>query len=377
MASKNKKIVISGYYGFGNFGDEAILSAAVRELNRNIPNLSMSVLSNSKSTYLSDEFDVKCIGRTSLFAIVREILSADLFISGGGGLIQDSSGVSTVMYYLGLVRLAKMLGRRVMFYAQGLGPVGTSQGKNLVKSIVNKVDLITVRDNESRDLFRELGAVKPPIIVTADPVIALKGSSPEKIFEKEGLTAAADFNVAVSVRSWDTSFDFISLLASTADKIIERYGARIILIPFQKSQDLSVCEKIASLMKNKPFILKGDYKPEEMIGFIGSMDFLLAMRLHALIFASSSKLPMAGIVYDPKVEIFSRSLDIPHWPLEELEEDSILEVVESVKTDKNTFRDKMSKNIAPYYESSLLTAKVAADFINGMPAEQLLDKYGR
>lgn len=366
-----KKIVLSGYYGFGNFGDEAILSAITRGLNANIPNLEISVLSNSKSVYLSKEFNIKCIPRMSPFAIIKAMLSADLIISGGGGLIQDSSGVGTIAYYLGIVKLAKLLGKKVMFYAQGLGPVNTDKGKKLTASIADKVDLITVRDEDSKQLFRSLGVKRPPILVTADPVISLEGVSPEPVFSNEALGEKSGFDFAISVRSWNSSFDFLSEIAMAGDRICEDLNARVILIPFQKSQDLSVCEKLASLMKNKPAIIKGDYTPEEMIGFIGKMDFILAMRLHALIFASSSLVPMAGIVYDPKVEAFSKSIGIPYWNLEELKCDAILAEVKRWHNEKDNLKAELTQAIAPLHKRSLETAKIASELINGRPPAEI------
>ena len=372
-----KKVVLSGYYGFGNFGDEAILSAITRGLNEHTADLEISVLSNSKSVYLSSEFNIKCIPRMSPLAIINAMLSADLVISGGGGLIQDSSGVSTILYYLGIVRLAKFLGKKVMFYAQGVGPINTDKGKKITANIVNKVDLITVRDEESKKMFRDLGIKSPPIIVTADPVISLEGKASENVFSKEGLDGKSSFDFAISVRAWDSSFDFLSEIAKAGDKICEEFNARVILIPFQKSQDLQVCEKLASLMKSKTTIIKGDYTPEEMVGFIGKMDFLLAMRLHALIFASSSLVPMAGIVYDPKVETFSKSIGIPHWNLENINSEDIFNEVKKQQNEKNKVKSKLTEAIKPLREKSLQTAEIASELIKGITPKVLAEKYSK
>ena len=369
------KIVLSGYYGFGNFGDEAILSAITRGLNSNVDDLFISVLSNSPDTYLSENFNIKCVPRMSPFLIIKEILSCNLVISGGGGLIQDSSGISTIIYYLGIVKLAKMLGKKVMFYAQGLGPVTTGKGKKLVKQIADKVDLITVRDEDSKNLFRELGVVKPPIIVTADPVLSLEGTDNSKIFDSEKLSGSSPFNFAISVRSWNSSFDFLPVIADCADRVIKKFNARVVLIPFQKSQDLKICEKLSEIMETKPHIIRGDYAPEEMIGFIGKMDFLLAMRLHALIFAASSLVPMAGIVYDPKVEAFSKSINIPFWNLEELNSDDIFNEVKRIVSEKDEVKKALFENIKPLYEKSLLTPKIVKDLLQGLKPEDIFKKY--
>ena len=112
-----RKIVISGYYGFGNLGDEAILSSIIERLEESVGDLEVVVLSNSSSVEMSGRPGVRCIGRLSPISVFREMLGADLVISGGGGLLQDSTGFSTVVYYLGIVKLALMMGKKVLFYA--------------------------------------------------------------------------------------------------------------------------------------------------------------------------------------------------------------------------------------------------------------------
>lgn len=373
---KKKKVVISGYYGFGNLGDEAILSAIAHALNEKIANLSISVIAGSDKTYLEKELDIKYFKRTSLFTLLKEILSADLFISGGGGLLQDVSGVSTIIYYLSLVKLAKFFGKKTLFYAQGFGPVNSDRGKQIVKQIANGVDLITVRDNESAELFRAVGVTKPPIIVTADPVIALKGSGAESIFRKEGLESKGSFDLAISVRPWETKNGYLEPLAQVADRMHEKFNARIIVIPFQLSQDLEVCMELASRMHCDPYVVKNGYTPEEMISFIGSMDMLLGMRLHSLIFASSYSVPMGGIIYDPKVEIFAKSIGAPHWNLEELNPDQIFnELVELYENREEHFK-KQKQLLDPLHEKSLQTAEIASELLNGIKVSEIVKRYG-
>lgn len=374
-----KKIVISGYYGFGNMGDEAILSSIVRRLNEKIPDLSVTVLSASFTSYLSQQFNVKCVNRMSPLSVTREMAGADLFISGGGGLLQDVTGVNTVRYYLALVKLAKIFCRKVMYYAQGIGPLHSESARRLVRDFSEPVDVITVRDEESRSLLEDIGVSRPPVIVTADPVITLEGASlcrAVEMMKQEGLDpASGERRIAISVRPWNTEKDYLSEIASAASALSRKYGARIVLIPFQKSQDLETCEALAEKIEGAA-VVRGDYTPEDLIAFIASMDFLIAMRLHALIFAASAETPMAGIVYDPKVEIFSRALDVPHWPVDRLDSGVIAAAAEKVLDDPDGMKKSISGNLRPLYDRSLMTAEIASELINGASPSEIKNKFG-
>ena len=90
MMKKSKtiiKLMISGYYGFNNCGDEAILKSMVRAFKEKIPQIKIVVLSqNPVQTYQT--YQVKAINRLHLISILNCLRDTNLFISGGGGLLQ-------------------------------------------------------------------------------------------------------------------------------------------------------------------------------------------------------------------------------------------------------------------------------------------------
>ncbi|MGB9793322.1 MAG: polysaccharide pyruvyl transferase family protein, partial [Thermacetogeniaceae bacterium] len=171
------RVAVSGYYGFDNTGDEAILMAMVSTLKALAQNVEITVFSRSpKET--SRAYGVKAVNRWNPFAVGWTLLRSDILLSGGGGLLQDVTGVRSIVYYLAVVAMAKLLGKTVVYYAQGVGPVRTRFGRWLTRLISNRVDLITVRDQASRDDLLAMGVNRPPLVVTADPVLAM---SPQQI----------------------------------------------------------------------------------------------------------------------------------------------------------------------------------------------------
>ena len=171
-------IVISGYYGLGNSGDEALLKSIVNDLRKISPDITVTALSgNAQMT--ERKYNISTVGRFNIFSVFREMKKARMLISGGGTLIQDATSTKSLMYYLAIIFLAKKLGLKVMLYANGLGPI---KDKNIpmVKYVLNKVDLITLRENISFEEIKRCGITKPEVCITADPAFNLVPGTEEK-----------------------------------------------------------------------------------------------------------------------------------------------------------------------------------------------------
>jgi polysaccharide pyruvyl transferase CsaB len=301
-----KKILVSGYYGFGNAGDEAILMAIVDSFKKLDENVRIKALSaNPRETELMH--DIEAVHRTNPFLVVKAIAEADLVLSGGGGLLQDVTSSRSIPYYLLIVFLAKKMGKKVMFYANGVGPVNRNFNKRLIASVGNMVDLITVRDENSRDQLKNLGVKKPPIYVTADPAFALKPVDDEtglRILTRQGINLdSGGLKIGISVRPWKVS-ESRKVIAEVCDYLIRNYSANIVFIPMQFPQDYNESLEIMGLMREKAMVIGESLGPRELLWICGKMDLLCGMRLHALIFGAIMGVPLVGLAYDPKVENF-------------------------------------------------------------------------
>src|SRR5439155_1447425 len=93
------------------------------------------------------------------------IVGADLFISGGGSLVQDVTSARGALYYLGLLGLATRLAHATMVFAAGIGPLRRGWLRALARRILNRVTLITVRDEGSRRLLQQLAVHRPVQVV--------------------------------------------------------------------------------------------------------------------------------------------------------------------------------------------------------------------
>lgn len=366
MKKPAPKIVISGYYGFGNMGDEAILDSIIKTFKTLSPRCRIVVLSQNPAK-TSEDFEVYAISRKNIPIILAELFSADLFISGGGGLIQDVTGFSTISYYLGLIWLARFMGVRTMIYAQGIGPIITEKGKKLGKKIINRVNCITVRDNESKQVLENIGIISSSIIVTADPVMALEScpaSRIEEILKKENIPNKDLPLLGISVRPWKTEIKYSSIIAGAVKRFIEKVPAKVLLIPFQRSQDYELCKNIESLLPSgSARTLESAYKPDELLGLMSRLNLLAGMRLHSLIFSAINCTPAVGISYDPKVNNFLSIIGAPCIWLEELSEERLLEAMLKLWTKRGTASLSMEQHFTELKQKALENAKIAFDII--------------
>lgn len=308
------KLLIAGYHGFGNCGDEAILLAMTNNIKNMAKDVEITALSY-KPEFTKTEYNINSVQRFNLLDVVKAIIGSDIILSGGGTLLQDGTSTRSLIYYLSIIKLAKLFRKRVMLYANGIGPVNGSLNRRLVKSVVNTVDMITLREKLSEEDLRSIGVSKPNIVVTADPAFTLPSISKEEsieILKKEGVPIEQDI-VGVSVRAWGKAKygeDYVKKIALVCDNLVKD-NKTVLLVPMEYPKDLDISKRVLENMTQKAYMLENRYTPPQILGVIGNLKLMISMRLHTLIFAAVKKVPMLGIIYDPKIEYYLRVLDMP------------------------------------------------------------------
>lgn len=375
MEAKPPRVVISGYYGFSNLGDEAVLLAMLNSLQkswrernggRRGADLQIVVLSND-SARTRKTYGVEAVNRWQLKEIYRVVRDADLFISGGGSLLQDVTGLKSLLYYLGVVWLAMQLKKPVVFYAQGIGPVRTGIGQFLVRKIANRARLIIVRDEQSAKDLARMGIVKPPVYVTVDAALGLSCGGIEtcagrEILERYG--ASAERIAGISVRSWPGfGRKRRQAVARMADGL-RKQGWEVVFLPFHYPDDVTVCRDVAGMMSGPAPVLDRSFSVEEMVSVIKCLDLLIGMRLHALILAAILKVPLVGISYDPKIERFLKQLNLkPAAEVGDLDFGRLKRAVDEVLGDLEGFGQRLAEKVAPLQRLADRTAALTLDVL--------------
>ena len=132
---KKRKIIILVSYGHTNLGDDAILISMLTALKDIIPDAQITVFcKNFKG--IEEKFGVKTINPwrwLDFLKVIKAHSKADLFILGGGGLLQDKTSIFNLLFWCVHVILAKIFNKPVMCYAVGAGPIDSKFGKILTR----------------------------------------------------------------------------------------------------------------------------------------------------------------------------------------------------------------------------------------------------
>lgn len=303
----NYKVVISGYYGFRNAGDEAMLYAILRSLRSSFPSAEVTVISG-RPEETAEHFHTKAVARFDGLAIFRSLWQCDVLISGGGSLLQDVTSSRSLLYYLSIIFMGIFLRKRVFLYSQGIGPLRRKWVCSLLAKVLSHADIITVRDEKSRRLLLDLG-VRAPVFLTADAVLSLPQvplEEGQRILEEAGISLKKK-TVGISVRNWIDAETWIDQFGEYVS-LLQKKDINIVFIPMQCPEDRTMAQQICKDRTQGIFYLDRSFTAPELMSIIGNLDLLVGMRLHALIFAALMHVPFIGISYDPKIDNFLHSI---------------------------------------------------------------------
>ena len=299
------RVLLSGYYGFGNLGDEALLEVIVAQLRARFPGVAIDVLS-AAPPQTAATFGVESTPRWNTRAVRDAIGRASVVVSGGGGLLQNATSLRSVIYYAGILREAVKQQRKTMIFAQSIGPLDLL-GRTIVRTFCSGVDRATVRDARSRSLLRGL-LPKTPVEQTADPVFLYDLPAAQVDLAREGLGGKP--YAIVSVRKIPALKDGQRTIARAVDRLAEQHGVRVAFLPLGGAADAEVSTSIIRLCKSAPMLLP-EAPLDRAAAILQGAHVVVGMRLHALILAARFAVPFLAIPYDPKVSSLCEDLAYP------------------------------------------------------------------
>ena len=288
-----KKIVISGYYGFNNFGDELILSILIQHIKQ--LNTEITVLS-SNPPKTSKEYLVNSIYTFNFKEIFTTIKNADILISGGGSLLQDATSIKSLLYYLFVIFIALIYSKNVVIFAQGIGPIKNPVAKLATKLLLKHCKYISVRDSNSKSLLNSWN-INADLL--CDPAFSLINQSSTN----SGI-------IGVQLREFPSLNR--DLLQAIANQIIKNFkDKKIKILSLQNSIDYNICEEFEKILKEICPDIKTEIVSNDIIKNIQALEYLIAMRYHALLIAAKAGVKSIAINYDIKVENFAKDCNIP------------------------------------------------------------------
>ena len=288
------KYVVSGYIGFDNFGDEVIAHILSQKLKEKGADKVTLISSNPGKT--SELHDVYSCG---MLNFLPSLFEADVLISGGGSLLQDTTSFKSLVYYLAVIYSALILGKKVEIFAQGIGPINSKIGQFLTKYALKRAEKITVRDKKSQELLKGWNIESE---LVKDPVLDLE-------LQQKNKKGAVGIQLR-SFRGVDEIF-----LNRLANEVYKRFAdKKILVISLQDKSDLDICEQFSKKLNDygiKDTEICSGLSVNEVMETISNLEYLIAMRFHANVVGLKSGVKTLAINYDPKVENLAEEYDLP------------------------------------------------------------------
>lgn len=299
-----QRLLLAGYFGCGNYGDDAILLGFLNGIHDD--GFQYSILA-SQPERMVRTYGLTAVARFDGSQVKQAIAESDALVFPGGSIFQDSTSVRSVFYYWGLVRQAARLKKKVFLLGQGVGPVRTFFGKRLTAASFNRASAVVVRDPQSAQTLKSLGVKHTPR-VAADMAFLL----PEPDMTNAPSFGAGGMKaVGLSIRPFgkDRSKGVVSLYSELA-KMLFQNGYMPVMVGLDENEDIPLIEQVSKLNGGKVPDLKGVSGPGPLQQRIGRMDGVISMRLHGAILATTVGVPSIMLSYDPKVAAFANALGI-------------------------------------------------------------------
>lgn len=308
-------------------------------------------------------------------------IEADLIISSGGGFISDNFPFSSLFPNLFQILLALILKKQVVTYPQSIGPFKKKIYKFLTRWILNRLDMILLREQISKKCLKEIGVKEPKIYVTTDIAFLLPtidNLQAKKILLIEGIKRDNNPILGMTLVNWtfpghrdkETIYNkYIYIMAKVADYFIEKLNGKVVIIPqvtdVRKNGDWVTTNEVFHAIQNKERvkIILGDYWPQELKGIIGQMDLFIGTRMHSNIFALSMSVPTLAISYEPKTDGIMNMLGLEKWvlPINNLTEDIFLKV-EELWNQRESVRKHLLTRISMIQEKARYNAELIKEY---------------
>ncbi len=367
-------VLLSGYYGFGNMGDESLLSVIAASLNEACPGVRITALTKNPH---ADQFrtGLHCISRTSPGQIWRTMGKSKLFLSGGGSLLQDATSGKSLRYYAALLKLAGKRGMKTCLYANGIGPIRREKNRILTGRVVSGCTMVSVRDPDSQKELISMGVPADKIKLSADPAFLLTPPPDDKARRIRSRLGAGDLSaggyVVLSLRrlgkkqnaAGDTRL--ITEIARFCDLLYRETALIPVLIPMQSRNDDPIClgvmEKAVS-----PVRLVRPVSAEEMLAVTAQARLAVGMRLHCLIYAATAGIPVVGLSYDPKIDALMGCLG-QKWVYDAaaVSADVLLTGVQEILATEAVVRDTLGHAVTQMRERCMADVAAVCEVLRG------------
>lgn len=321
-------ILICGYYGAGNAGDDASLAAVAGRLAAHDPAARLT------ATVRGRRGGIPAGVRTvrTLREIKKELKKSRLLVFGGGSLLQDATSLRSLIFYAWVLRTAERTGCPSVIWG-GVGPLTTRTARRIAARAVRRTDAVYARDSAAAAEFLSLGARR--VIPARDPAADTKPEDIPPELEKSlprgryiaffprGIAALRRPGGKRTGKKADDAL--FSALTGAAQRLADGHET-VPVFAAMSPEDNAVCRRMADETGGRA-IPAGTLTPGGLVTLAAGADAVIAVRLHAAIFACSAGVPTVIVDHDPKTAGFAADAHIPALPVGGLTADMIADAV--------------------------------------------------
>ncbi len=299
----SKKILLSGYIGFSNFGDDVLHEVLISHLKK----LDCKITALSSNPKLTEEtFGIKSFYYKDLFKVISSIFKTDILIFSGGNLLQNETSNLSLFYYLFIAICSKIFFKKTVFYSNGIGPIDGFLQNLLTKIVLKTADFVSVRDEFSIEYLKNNKITGE---LTVDGLWELK--VPE--YCPKNL-------IGIQLRDYkNIAPDLYEKIAELISKNLPEYEVEIFSL--QNKQDIAECEKFQTILnKINPNIVSKiiPYEtPKKLSEEFSKLKYLIGMRYHANMLGLKLGVKILPISYSIKVTNLAKDFGIEYIKGEE------------------------------------------------------------
>ena len=381
-------ILIVGYYGFRNLGDEAILGSVLADMRRRVDGAVLTVVSGDPDD-TRRVHGVEAIFWRDVPALVAATRSSNLVIIGGGGLFHDYWGIDPASvlagHYYGISFLASpaavaaLEGIPLAMYGVGVGPLASDTARRLTRSVFDLAGAATVRDQASYDLLTEIGVAADRVETAADPAFRLPTPTGDEIAAAAndiGLDRTDRLRLGVVLREWSIGPPQDAWLAEVAhavDGLVADHDAEVVLVPFQDLEGEAEDGRLAGTLCNRlrqparAAVVAPVRGVAHARALLAGCDLVIGMRLHAVVFAASAGVPVVALSYSPKVRHLARRLGCEDLTIdiETVTADKLTDALETALSSRRERGHGLAKAAANLAKAAARNADLAVSLLDG------------
>ena len=411
------RILITHAYSRENKGDAAILSVLLKELNIIFPNATIVVSAYDKldksslfegyriipnSMYVSihrhDNIIFKLLHtfyiefslvvwsliykltKINLLIIVpqdtRELIdeyfNADLIVPIGGGYLRSKKGIKesiNLILLLTPIYICSNLNKSIILFSQSIGPIGTNLQKHMVKSVLNKVDLILAREDHTTKLMHDIGVNDKLVIRTVDAGFLFNESKTVNLSEfLENQNIAENKTiVGITVRKWMNKQKqdyFEAQIAEFINKVNkESKGNKFIFIfipqvtsTVHNDDDRDVASRIYQKVNDTTQVinLTTNFDHFKLKSMYANLDYIIGTRFHSVIFSLTSYVPAIAIEYEFKTSGIMNDLHLSKWVIliEEVNSENLYILFNELVNKNEEYLNTLKLYLPPYIEKA-------------------------